>query len=251
VCLKCRSPLSSKFYEMKGLRAIMPLGHEYNRWNLPLDQLPIKFVNYREWRNPLSWDVNFQCHKLFQKGGDNIDEFFWMTKDYEIELLAQAIEDDAQHEWFCRNFGGHWSKQHQRFFRFPPKKVEKSGDGKWHEVEDADTYREEYKKYNQTVIGRALFLSKLEEVAMLRATMSKESFVGVKCSYVDAAGAFNKRIVDVIYQWRRHLEDAELESWKTQKGCDGAVDMVVSEVTRYIEMFKAKKVELSPECKKK
>jgi hypothetical protein len=32
--------------------------------------------------------------------------------DIEIELRARAIEDDAQREWFCRNFGGHWSKQH-------------------------------------------------------------------------------------------------------------------------------------------
>jgi hypothetical protein len=123
-----------------------------------------------------------------------------MTKDYEIELWARAIEDDAQCEWFCCNFGGHWSKQYQRFFRFPPKKVEKSRDGKWHEVEDANTYGEEYKKYNQTVISRALVLSKLEEAAMLQATTSVESFVCVKCSYVDAAGAFDKRMADVIYQ---------------------------------------------------
>jgi hypothetical protein len=83
-----RSPLSSRFYEMMGLRAVMPSGHEYNRWNLPLDQFPMKFMNYREWGNPLSWDVNFQYHELFQKGGDDIDEFFWMTIDYEIELRA-------------------------------------------------------------------------------------------------------------------------------------------------------------------
>jgi hypothetical protein len=120
VCPECRSPLSSRFYEMMGLRAVMPSRHEYNRWNLPLDQLPMKFMNYREWGNPLSWDVNFQCHKLFQKGGDDIDEFFWMTKDYEIELRARAIKDDAQREWFCRNFRGHWNKQHQRFL-IPPK----------------------------------------------------------------------------------------------------------------------------------
>jgi hypothetical protein len=174
-----------------------------------------------------------------------------MTKDYEIELRARAIKDDAQREWFCCNFGGHWSKRHQRFFRFPPKKVEKSGDGKWHEVEDANAYGEEYKKYDQTVIGRALVLSKLEEAAMLRATTSKESFAVVKHSYVDAAGMFDKRMADVIYQWRRHLQDAESESWKTQKGCDGVVDMVVSKVTRYMEMFKAKEVELSPEHKRK
>jgi hypothetical protein len=101
------------------------------------------------------------------------------------------------------------------------------------------------------VIGRALVLSKLEEAAMLRATTSKESFVGIKCSYVDAVGAFDKRMADVIYQWRRHLEDAESESWKTQNGCDGAMDMVVSKVTRYMETFKAKEVELSPERKRK
>jgi hypothetical protein len=55
----------------------------------------MKFMNYREWENLLTWDVNFQCHELFQKGVDDIDEFFWMTKDYEIELRARAIKDDA------------------------------------------------------------------------------------------------------------------------------------------------------------
>jgi hypothetical protein len=129
--------------------------------------------------------------------------------------------------------------------------VETSGDGKWHEMEDADAYGEEYKKYNRTVIGRALVLLKLEETAMLRATTSEESFAGVKCSYVDATGAFDKRMADVIYQWRRHLEDAELESWKTQKRCDGIVDMVVNKVRRYMEMYKAKEVELSLDRKRK
>ena len=123
-----------------------------------------------------------------------------MTKDYEIGLQARAIEDDAQRKWYCRNFGGHWSKQHQRFFRFPPKKVEKLGDGKRHEVEDADAYGNEYKKYNRTVIGRALVLLNLEEAAMLWATTSEESFASVKYSYVDVVGAFDKRMADVIYQ---------------------------------------------------
>jgi hypothetical protein len=34
-------------------------------------------------------------------------------------------------------------------------------------------------------------------------------------------------------------------------GCDGVVDMVVSKVTRYMETFKAKEVELSLERKRK
>jgi hypothetical protein len=65
------------------------------------------------------------------------------------------------------------------------------------------------------VIGRALVLSKLEEAAMLRATTLEESFVVAKRSYVDAAGTFDKNMADVIYQWKRHLQDAESESWKT------------------------------------
>ena len=165
---------------------------------------------------------------------------------------GKDIKDDAQREWFCRNFGGHWSKQHKRFFRFPPKKVEKSGDGKWHEVEDADAYGEEYKNYDQTVIGRALVLSKLEEAAMLRATMSEESFVDAEHSYVDVAGAFDRRINDLIDEWRRHVQDAESKpSWETPKEFDAAVDTVVSKVTRYMETLEAKQVELSPERKKK
>ena len=76
VCLECRLPLSSTFFEMKGLQHVMPSGHEYNRWNLPLNQLPTKFMNYKEWRNPLSWDINFQCHELFHNQGVDIDESF-------------------------------------------------------------------------------------------------------------------------------------------------------------------------------
>jgi hypothetical protein len=53
VCPKCQSPLRPKFYEMMGLWGVMPSGHEYNRWNLLLNQLPMKFMNYREWGNPL------------------------------------------------------------------------------------------------------------------------------------------------------------------------------------------------------
>ena len=129
--------------------------------------------------------------------------------------------------------------------------MEKSKDGKWHKVEDADAYGEEYKKYDQMVIGRALVLSKLEGTAILWATTSEKSFVAAEHSYVDVAGAFNKKMADVIHHWRRHVEDTKSKSWKTQKEYDGAVDMVVNKMTRYMELFKAKEVELSPECKKK
>ena len=77
--------------------------------------------------------------------------------------------------------------------------MEKSRDGKWYKVEDANAYGEEYKKYDWMVIGRALVLSKLEEAAMLWATTLEESFMGIKCSYIDAAGAFDKKMANVIY----------------------------------------------------
>ena len=140
-----------------------------------------------------------------------------MTKDYEIDLQARAIEDDTQDKWFCCNFGGHWSKHHQRFFRYRPKKVEKSRDGKWHKVEDAEVYGEEYKKYDQMVIGRALVFTKLEEATMLQAIMSEESFVAIERSYVDVAGTFEKKMVDVIHYWKCHLEDAESKSWRHKR----------------------------------
>ena len=77
VCPECRSPLSSRLYEMMGLRAIMPSRYKYNRWNLLLNQLPMKFMNYRKWGNPLIWDKNFKCHELFHNSGDNIDKRIW------------------------------------------------------------------------------------------------------------------------------------------------------------------------------
>ena len=101
------------------------------------------------------------------------------------------------------------------------------------------------------MIGRALVLSKLEEATMLRATMSEESFVATKYSYVDVAGAFDKEMANIIHHWKCRIEDDESKSWKTQKEFDGEVDMVVSKVTRYMETFKAKEVELSYERKKK
>ena len=36
-CIMCCSPISARFYELMGRRDVMPPGHEFNRWNLPLD----------------------------------------------------------------------------------------------------------------------------------------------------------------------------------------------------------------------
>ena len=158
-CIICRSPISARFYELMGRRDVMPPRHEFNRWNLLLDQLPKKFLNYREWGTPLEWNSDLCCHQLYEGGEMDRDPFFWMTQDYEVEIRAQEIQDSNQQELFCCNFGGHWSTKHKRFFRFPPKKVEKREDGSWHEVEDAIDFGKEYENYNHTPVGRALFLA--------------------------------------------------------------------------------------------
>ena len=59
-------------------------------------------------------------------------------------------------------------------------------------------YGEEYSRYDRTLIGRVLILSKLEDAARLRATISEDMFVDEENSYADVAGAFDKRINDII-----------------------------------------------------
>jgi hypothetical protein len=63
-------------------------------------------------------------------------------------------------------------------------------------------------KYNRTLIGRALVLSRLKEAAKLWA------FKDVECSYVDATGASDKRMGDVVHLWKNHLHNAESKLWK-------------------------------------
>ena len=66
--------------------------------------------------------------------GSNIEEttndnFFgmgpmsWMTSDNEVEIRPRSMEDEIEREVLCRNFSGHWSTKHKRFFRIPNKRV--------------------------------------------------------------------------------------------------------------------------------
>ena len=243
ICPMCRSPISTRFYEMMGLRDVMPPGHEFNRWNLPLDQLPKKFLNYREWGKPLIWNTEFSCHQLYEEYGMERDSFFWMTQDYEVEIRAREIEDVEQRELFCRNFGGHWSIEHKRFFRFPPKKVERGEDGSWHEVEGDIVWGEEYKKYNRTLVGRALFLAKLEEAAKLRSSIQEASFEDVGCCYWDAVQAFDRRIGDVIENWRSMLWKPEEVLMLSFEENDKFIKKLVGRVEKAMEVLAAKRVD--------
>lgn len=243
ICPMCRSPISTRFYEMMGLRDVMPPGHEFNRWNLPLDQLPKKFLNYREWGKPLKWNTEFSSHQVYEEYGMERDPFFWMTQDYEVEIRAREIEDVGQRELFCRNFGGHWSIEHKRFFRFPPKKVERGEDGSWHEVEGDIEWGEEYEKYNRTLVGRALFLAKLEEAAKLRSSIQEASFEDAGCCYWDAVQAFDRRIGDVIENWRSMLWKPEEVLLLSFEENDKFINKVVGRVEKAMEILASKRVD--------
>jgi hypothetical protein len=43
---QCRAPLPRRFYELFGIQAEMPIGFEFNEWNLLLDQEPHHFMNF-------------------------------------------------------------------------------------------------------------------------------------------------------------------------------------------------------------
>jgi len=228
---------------MMGLRDVMPPGYEFNRWNLPLDQLPKKFLNFREWGKPLKWNSEFSCHQLYEEYGMECDPLFWMTRDYEVEVRAREIEDGEQREMFCRNFGGHWSIEHKRFFRFPPKRVDKGDDGSWREVEDDIALADEFKKYNRTLVGRALFLARLEEAAKQRSSTDEAAFKDETCCYWDAVQAFDRRIHDVIEYWRAKLHKPHGELLISFKENDEFVNRVVGQVEKAMEILAAKMVD--------
>jgi hypothetical protein len=170
-----------------------------------------------------------------------------MTKDYEVELRARAIEDETDREIFCRNFGGHWSVQHKRFFRFPKKEVKKGTDSTWHEANNV-VYGEEYSKYDHSLIGKALVISKLEEAARLRAATTEDMFVDEDNSYADVVGTFNKRINEVIELWRHHMHS---NSSAFLNNDDQVENLVVGRVNKFMEVLKAKQVDLKNTSKEK
>jgi hypothetical protein len=81
-----------------------------------------------------------------------------MTSDNEVEIRARSMEDEGEREVFCRNFGGHWNKKHNRFFRIPEEHVDfqkKSMKG-WPDWDRAHISKL-VNKYDTTSIGRAKF----------------------------------------------------------------------------------------------
>jgi len=55
------------------------------------------------------------------------------------------------------------------------------------------------------LIGKALFLSKLEEAAEVPVLINVNGLSTTKHALVDVAKAFDRRIVEIITQWRHFL----------------------------------------------
>jgi hypothetical protein len=95
------------------------------------------------------------------------DPMLWMTSDNEVEIQAWSMEDEGEREVFCQNFGGHWNKEHNRFFRIPEecvdfqKKSMKGWPG-W----DRGHISKLVSKYDTTPIEREKFLLALKEAAI-------------------------------------------------------------------------------------
>jgi hypothetical protein len=139
-----------------------------------------------------------------------------MTSDNEVEIRARSMEDEGEREVFCRNFGGHWDKEHNRFFNIPEERVDfqkKSMKGwpGW----DRGHISKLVSKYNTTPLGRANFLLALKEAAIQYIESEKNNVADENDDIVESRDAdlrrmnsmdaFLSRMNSTIIQWRTYL----------------------------------------------
>ena len=256
-CPNCRTPLNARFYEMLGILHSMASGYEFNRLNLPLDQAPHKFQNHLHWGKPMVWLPNEGMHLLYMDPQDK-DEYFWMTRDLEVELRAFGIPDNDAREMFCRSMGGHWSTQHQKFFRFPDKEWKKEGpNDPFVEVESDPRITKQYEGYNSNLVGRARILAKLEEVAKVRCMLDLNTKAMIGHKMEEIARAFDKRMDDVITKWRKYLggeppiADKGIPAWYYMQSEDKVIQYLEDLVDAALRTLNAHEVELFPKQKNK
>jgi len=135
--------------------------------------------------------------------------------------------------------GGHWSVQHQKFFQFPEKEVQEGPNGNWAEVEHTQEFNEQYRIYNHTLIGRALFLSKLEEAAEVHVLVNVNRLLAIDHALVDMAKAFGRRMVEIITQWRHFLIGGEKPAWSYKEDDNEAMNLLVGKVIATLRALKA------------
>jgi hypothetical protein len=192
----------------------MPIGFEFNEWNLPLDQEAHRFMNFTQWGDKETWDRTLKTPQMIISLEWN--PMSWMTSDNEVEIRARSMEDEGERHVFCRNFGGHWDKEHNRFFRIPEEcidfqKKSMKGEPGW----DRSHISKLISKYDTTPIGRAKFLLALKEAAIQYVESEKNNVVDENDDIVESRDtdmrtmnsidAFLSRMNSTIIQWRTYV----------------------------------------------
>jgi hypothetical protein len=213
-CSQCRALLPRRFYELIGIQVEMPIGFEFNEWNLPLDQEPHRFMNFTQWGDKVTWDRTLKRPQMITSL--EWDPMSWMTSDNEVEIRAQSMEDEAEHEVLCRNFGGHWDKNtidSSAFLKSVSifqKKSMKGWPG-W----DRGHISKLVSKYDTMPIERAKFLLALKEAAIQYVELEKNNAADENDDIVEnrdadlrrmnSMDAFLSRMKSTIIQWRTYL----------------------------------------------
>jgi hypothetical protein len=66
----------------------MPIGFEFNEWNLPLDQELHRFMNFTQWGDKVTWDQTLKRPQMITSL--EWDPMSWMTSDNEVEIRHGA-----------------------------------------------------------------------------------------------------------------------------------------------------------------
>jgi hypothetical protein len=237
----------------------MPIGYEFNEWNLPLDLEPHRFMNFTQWGEKLVWNRTLKRPEIIT--AREWDPMSWMTSDYEVEIRARSMEDEGQREIFCRNFGGHWDQceEHGRFFRIPEEHVdfERKGMKDWPGWEKGHISRVA-KDYDTTPIGRAKFLLALKEAAVQYVESEKDKVVdGIdevveireeEMRRINSLDAFTKRVNSAIIQWRTYLASIDGDTLVLS---DARVDEFVAMVEHARKILREGETDDTPTRKRK
>ena len=124
--------------------------------------------------------------------------------------------------------------------------MKKAEDGTWVEVEPGTDFIEQYSTYNRTLIGRALFLSKLEEAAEARALVNLDEKTQTEHSAMDVAKSFDGRMVEIICEWRAFLLEGSTPKKLMNKSSDDMVNALVAKVESATRTLTARECDLSP-----
>ena len=235
----------------------MPIGFEFNEWNLPLDQEPHRFLNFTQWGDKMTWNHTLKRPQMITSL--EWDPMSWMTSDYEVEIRARSMEDEGQCEVFCQNFGGHWDKEYKKFFRIPEERIDfqKKSMNVWPGWDRGHISRTA-SKYDSTLIGRAKFLLALKEAAIQYVESEKNNVATEDDDIVEieeadmkrmnSMDAFMRRINSTIIQWRTYLASINGDTLVLS---DAKVDEFVAMVEHARKIHREGETEDTPTHKRK